>query len=381
MINNLPVAENRPIEVFENRPIEQLVHSHGRGKWILDKELEELALKKYYTNGRGITFSDIVEEYRCRKDKSQRRLKNACIEKTDKNGKKFAILFRLDDKRTKPQQYFPTCIKARIIENKRKRQNRLIDPTGTNYNNKTVSSSSSNYPLCNAVEQQMVNYFLTQLSLLPYEQLNMHNIHMRVTIDKSHYEEIKLRPCSDKNKTKIQRELIDLREVVYKFNKNGSVEIEIGCSKNPFPIETTNDVNNFFVFLGQVKCILAIILNDPTQRIVPPVDNWILKSCDFNKDVELDNKNIGQLMGLNIQVKHMGEAFRLYVKNLEDRFALRGEKVMKVNQPITSFMNDSILNPLHLINNKFDEVLNIIEKRFDEINNRISRMEKLTSMG
>ena len=42
-------------------------------------------------------------------------------------------------------------------------------------------------------------------------------------------------------------------------------------------------------------------------------------------------------MDLNIQVKYAGEAFRLYVKNLEDRFVLRGEKAMKVNQPITIF--------------------------------------------
>ena len=40
--------------------------------------------------------------------------------KIDKNGKKFSVLFRLDNERTNPQQYFPSCIKATIIENKRK---------------------------------------------------------------------------------------------------------------------------------------------------------------------------------------------------------------------------------------------------------------------
>ena len=140
------------------------------------------------------------------KKQAQRRLKNACIEKIDKDGKKRSILFRLDNERTIPQQYFPSCIKATIIENKTNRQNRLIEPTGVNYNNKT-----SHYPLKNAIEQQMVDYFLTQLSLLPFEQLNMHNIHMRIIIDKSHYEEIKIKPYSGDNKTKIQRELIGLK--------------------------------------------------------------------------------------------------------------------------------------------------------------------------
>lgn len=195
-------------------------------------------------------------------------------------------------------------------------------------------------------------------------------------IDKSHYEEIiNQRPCSENNKTKIQRERIGLRELIYKFHKRGSIEIEIACSKSPFPIETDNDVNNFFVFLGQVKYALAIILNDPWERIVPPVDDWILKYCDFNKDVELDDKNNGQLMKLNIQIKYAGEAFRLYVKNLEDRFALRGEKVMKVNQPITTFLHDAISH-LYLINSKCNEIVNIIEKRFNEINNRIEKLEK-----
>ena len=72
----------------------------------------------------------------------------------------------------------------------------------------------------------------------------------------------------------------------------------------------------------------------------------------------------------------MGEAFRLYVKNLEDRFALRGEKVMKVNQPITSFLNDSILNPFHLIDSKLNEYSdNIVVKIVTEINNKIEKLE------
>ena len=36
---------------------------------------------------------------------------------------------------------------------------------------------------------------------------------------------------------------------------------------------------------------------------------------------------------------------------------------MKVNQPITTFLNDSILNPFHLINSKVNELINIIDKK------------------
>ena len=372
---SLPQNQNDQFVSTKSRLNKELVHKYGQGRWIPNKALEELALEKYSTNGEGITFEDLTIHFRCSKNKAQRKLKNECTEKIDKNGKKVSILFTLDDKRTKPRQYFPTCIKTKIIENKRKRQNRLIDPTGANYKNKT----SSYYPLHNAIEQQMVYYFLTQLSLLPFQPLNMHNIRLWMIIDKSHYEELVQKTWSEDNKTKVERERIGLREVIFKFNKKGSIEIEIACTENPFQIETDDDVNNFFVFLGQVKDRLANILMDPRERIVPSVDLWILKYCDFNKDVEFDDKKIGQLMDLNIQIKYAGKTFRLYVKNLEDRFVLRGEKVLKVDKPITTFLNDSIQHPFNLINNKLNELGYFFEKSVNEINARIDKVEGKTN--
>ena len=366
MNNNFSKAQSIPIDVIQNRPSKHLLHSHGRGKWIRDKELEEFAKKKYLINGRGITIFDVIEEYRCSKRKAQCRLKNAC-KKKDKEGKKRSILFRLDNKRTIPQQYFPSYIKTTIIKNKTNRQNRLIEPTGVSYNNKT-----SHHPLHNAIENQIVQSFLLQLYLLPWQPLNMHNVHLWMVIDKSHYNELFLKPWPF-NETKVQVERIGLREVVYKFHKRGSIEIDVACSRNPFQLETDDDVNNFFGFLGKVQYTLARILSDPTERIVPPIDNWILKSCDFNKDIELEE--IGQLMNLNIQIKHAGKAFRLYVKNLEDKFVLREERTMKVNQPITTFMNDSILSPFHLIDNRINEFVNIIEKRLAIISSNLENQK------
>ena len=260
--------QNEPNAINQNRPIDKLDHSYGPGKHISDNLLEELALEKYNKNGKGITIKDVIEKFHCTKKKAQRRLKNACIEHV-KDGKKTSVLFRLDNERTNPQQYYPSCIKAKIIENKR---NRLIGTTGVTYSNK---GHSSTYPLHNAIENQIVQSFLLQLSLLPWQPLNMHNIHLWTIIDKSHYEELKLKPAF--NKTKIERERIGLREVIFKFNKKGSIEIDIACSRNPFQIETDDDVNNFFIFLGKVQYTLACILNDPRERIVPSVDNMDFK--------------------------------------------------------------------------------------------------------
>ena len=74
---------------------------------------------------------------------------------------------------------------------------------------------------------------------------------------------------------------------------------------------------------------------------------------------------------MNIQVKHAGKAFRLYVKNLEDRFVLREERTMKINKPISIFMDDVILNPFHLINSKVNELINNVDKKLSEISNNI----------
>ena len=82
-------------------------------------------------------------------------------------------------------------------------------------------------------------------------------------------------------------------------------------------------------------------------------------------------------MDLNIQIKHAGKAFRLYVKNLEDRFVLREERTMNVNKPISIFMDDAILNPFHLINSKVNELINnIVDKKLAEISNNIENRDR-----
>jgi hypothetical protein len=68
------------------------------------------------------------------------------------------------------------------------------------------------------------------------------------------------------------------------------------------------------------------------------------------------------------------------VKNLQDRFVLRNEKVVKVNQPITAFMNNSILIPLHLIDSKLNELSNdIVARIVTDMNHRIDNLEKLVN--
>lgn len=67
--------------------------------------------------------------------------------------------------------------------------------------------------------------------------------------------------------------------------------------------------------------------------------------------------------------------FRLYIKNLDDRFVLREEKVTKVNQPITTFLNDSIMYPNHFINKRLDIITNMIQKLDEKTDTNSNREE------
>ena len=92
-------------------------------KYIIKENVEKIAIDKYRENGLGITIGDIEREFSVNKAKAQRTLKYF------HEGK---VLFTANDliiegisilQNKSPQQYFPTCIKAEIIECLSKRKN------------------------------------------------------------------------------------------------------------------------------------------------------------------------------------------------------------------------------------------------------------------
>lgn len=55
------------------------------------------------------------------------------------------------------------------------------------------------------------------------------------------------------------------------------------------------------VFLGRVvEDRLRLLFADTRDEILQPVDKWILKACDVNKDVEIDG--VAQLTLPDIQI-------------------------------------------------------------------------------
>ena len=73
-------------------------------------------------------------------------------------------------------------------------------------------------------------------------------------------------------------------------------------------------------------------MSDPRGRLTPNITTWILKQCDFDKDVPITDK--AQIILPDIQLSSAFETFRLYVKNLGGDAFYRCEDSRQVNQPL-----------------------------------------------
>jgi len=161
----------------------------------------------------------------------------------------------------------------------------------------------------------------------------------------------------------------DVNFVVY---PNGKVMISIACSNNPFKLETDEDEIILFSFLGQVRDRFLYHVSDIRERHVPPLLNWILKQCDLNKDIEIDD--IAQLTFPDIQLKSADRVFRLYIKIIKDKAYCRGEESLTLNQRLPEAL-DNIRHPYKSIENKLEEHYKGFIELVTEIKNRLDELE------
>ncbi|MBV9176310.1 MAG: hypothetical protein JO297_04675, partial [Nitrososphaeraceae archaeon] len=211
---------------------------------------------------------------------------------------------------TSPQQYFPACIKADIIQDLKNRKSVLVEPTGVNLS-KNSHCSSSKHSLSNILEYQKVQSFLEVLTQLPFAAPYIHKLQLRLSIDKQYYKELSQNE-GHINRAKRHEEIIGRRHVSYIFSPNGTVEISVKSSDTPFKLETEEDENVIFSFLGQVRDRLLYYVSDIRERHIPPILEWTLKACDLNKDVKIQDNC--QITLPDIQLKYADRVFRLYVK-------------------------------------------------------------------
>jgi hypothetical protein len=160
------------------------------------------------------------------------------------------------------------------------------------------------------------------------------------------------------NRAKPHEENIGRGHVIYRLSPNGTVEVSVATTDTPFRIERDEDVSALFGFLGQVRDRFLYRVSDIKERHVPPLLNWILKQCDLNKDIEIND--LAQLTFPDIQLKSADRVFRLYVKVIKDKAYFRGEESLTLNQVLPEAL-DNIRHPYKSLEKKIDRVIRLLD--------------------
>jgi hypothetical protein len=142
-------------------------------------------------------------------------------------------------------------------------------------------------------------------------------------------------------------------QLVLSFSPNGTVEISVKSSDTPFRLETEQDESVIFSFLGQIRDRLLYHVSDIRERHIPPIMEWVLKVCDLNKDVNI--QDTCQMTLPDIQLKYADRVFRLYVKSLHDKAIYRSEESLAPSLVLPKAL-ENIARPYRSVEAKVDEL-------------------------
>jgi hypothetical protein len=326
--------------------------------------VEKIAIEKYQKNGLGITIEDIERNFSINKVKAQRKLKyfhDRQVLFTANNLKSEGITVL---KNTSPQQYFPTCMKAQIVEGLSKRESVLVNPTGVDLlappsSSKSTSATSNDFDIG---IQTLEGYVLP---LLPQAPIFLHNLHFNIGIHPECYLDLVDLPYYDKNTGKHHSENIGTSCVDYVLYPNGTVDTHVTCSNNPLKLETEIDRSRIIAFFGQVRDRLIILLRDDHERLVPDIMGWQITECDINKDIKLSH--LLHLSANKVQVKHLDRLFRIYIKSMGKETVSRVEESLYPKKSALETIND-IFNPMEKV-----------EKQIAALNTKISAVYDIVS--
>jgi hypothetical protein len=303
---------NSPVSDQKNSPLGLVAygyHKRNCRRYTKNQQIIQLAESKYHRTGQGITYTDLITA----KLSSHKRQ----AQETLKHFVKKQVLFTLNDQR--PQRYYLVSKRANIVENIKNRKNSPSHHT-------EVKPSVA--PLKNLLDQQKSQTFLDILLSLPKIPMYIHKLYLQLSITKESYTDLKGNTVK-RNRAKPHQERIGNTIVTYMVYPKGSVIVTIACSNYPFKLETDSDLTILFSYLGQVRDRLIYLLSDISENIVPPITEWVLKECDINKDVEVNN--LLQLTLPDIQFSHADRVFRLYVKSMGEKAVYRVEEAMTLD--------------------------------------------------
>lgn len=239
-----------------------------------------------------------------------------------------------------------------------------IDPTVVNLSSHIFSSKS---PLSNCIEpiiiQSLEGYILPLLKTIPPD---IHNMHFKTKISPECYVEEEIQDLADVhgNRGKKLFEIIGNSQATYTFYPNGTVNIEVKCSNNPFKLDTEIDHAHILVFFGQLRSRLITFLNDRHERIVPDIMEWYLTECDINRDVKVSDWL--HYTGIKIQVKHLNHLFQIYIKSMGRDTVCRVEERKRPNRPALEVVN-GIFNRYEKFEKRLDDQDKLLRQILDKL--------------
>ena len=282
------------------------------------QEVEQLAVRKYKDNGKGMTFNDLLTSGLAQhKVQAQITLKH-CLERQ--------VIFTVSNH--KPQHYYPICLKSKISKAKMSK-NIPIGVTGVAYSKAPAlpySKTNNNNSCIESIAIQSLEGYV--LPLLPSSPLFIHKMQFKLKIDPECYNDLDL-SIGKVNNGKEHVEVIGRVRASYRFYSNGTVMVFTESSNTPFKLEDESDRSRLIAFFGQVRDRLVSYLADTHERIVPDLMEWELTQCDVNRDIRVSDWL--QFTGIKIQVKHMDHLFRIYIKSMGEKRVCRIEESLTCN--------------------------------------------------
>jgi hypothetical protein len=311
-------------QILKGRPVPDLsrksIPNADLVQNVRSSEIEQLALEKYQKNGSGITFVNLIESgLATSKSKAQAMLKY--------HSNRSLVLFTIPDKRTKPQQYYPSSLKAEIVT-----RTTPIRPTGVFYfdHEHNQDALCADTLLDPVRANTLIEYALPLLKDAP---LHIHNIHFKLCLPTETYPALKA-DIVNGNKGKQWKIPVGYRSVKLSFYPSGSLEIVVVCSRHAFPLVSESHRTELNAFLGEVRGALSVILHDERHHIIPAISDWLVTQLDINRDVSISSCKVSDLqLNHSEQYRYYDNVFRVYLKPINDKLFYRFEKTVNPNKP------------------------------------------------
>ncbi len=188
------------------------------------------------------------------------------------------------------------------------------------------------------------------LQLLSNRKYTYHNIHLETSLNyKKDYDSIKWFIPSNKNKQKVKTfNLGTYHKCKIIVSPNGTVNITIECTLDPYELHTPEGLIEFFGSCGQVLSEIQAATNN-RLHVVPSISDWFIRQFDYGKDIPVtsDPMIITYAAQGILKIKYLGVVFQIYPKGLPEvgnNLRIEGQYNTKENKKIKDLIPDIVMD-------------------------------------